>query len=320
MYSSPSLNFFQSFVMGYLINLLRQVKNQVGNPQVNQEKKQLIPLLVITLVVTGIIGGIREFGWMQFFELAVWDSMVRLSPDRGEDERLLIVEINEQDIQTQKQWPLADETIAQVLTNLQQHNPNVIGLDLYRDVVHKPGHEALVTALAADNVIAIENLINGVPAPPAVPPDRIGFNDFVVDQDNVVRRNFMYTEIKDPAKIYYSFALRLTLAALDLGEEAVVADDIALQVNGQSLPILTPNAGSYHLDEGETVGWQILINYRSANHVAPVVSITDILNNRVNPALIEGKTIWWVPPPLVRKICSLPPTARPTVARFRCPG
>jgi CHASE2 domain-containing sensor protein len=68
---------------------------------------------------------------------------VQLQPDAGPDPRLLVVEIAESDIQAQNQWPLNDRTLAELLEKLQQYQPEVIGLDLYRNIPQPPGHEAL---------------------------------------------------------------------------------------------------------------------------------------------------------------------------------
>jgi len=79
------------------------------------------------------------------------------------------------------------------LTKLQKYDPKVIGLDLYRDLPQEPGHKELLARLKAPNAVAIAKLSDaespGVPAPPGVPADRVGFNDFLLDADGVVRRN-----------------------------------------------------------------------------------------------------------------------------------
>src|SRR6266542_740857 len=72
-------------------------------------------------------------------------------------------------------------------------HPRSIGLDLYRDRAVPPGNDALQTILTAHpEIMAIMKAptpdASGVAPPPAVPPERIGFSDLLVDADGVVRR------------------------------------------------------------------------------------------------------------------------------------
>ena len=129
-------------------------------------------------------------------ELAAFDQLMRLQPEGRPDPRLLIVGISEADIQQQQQSIMSDQVIAQALSQLQQHQPKVIGLDLYRDIPQPPGHEALLEQLQAANVIVITELgsdqVASVPPPPGAPAARIGFNDLIIDPDGVLRRNLMF--------------------------------------------------------------------------------------------------------------------------------
>jgi CHASE2 domain-containing sensor protein len=51
-----------------------------------------------------------------------------------------------------------------------------------------------------------------VPPPPGIPDKRVGFNDFVLDPDGVIRRNLLF--VSDGKKTSFSFSLRLALAYL----------------------------------------------------------------------------------------------------------
>ena len=138
-------------------------------------------ILIATLVATTFITGAKKLGGLQRFELFIFDSLVRLKADAGRDSRLVIVGITETDIQ-EYGHPLSDQKVADVLEIIQQHDPKVVGLDIYRKTFHPPGREALNQQLAADNLIAITNVgtdtnIDRVPPPDGVPWERIGFKD-----------------------------------------------------------------------------------------------------------------------------------------------
>lgn len=248
-------------------------------------------VITISLVITGLIIGIRQTGSLQFLELFAFDQMVRLQPDRGADPRLLIVKITEADIKNQKQWPLTDQTLAQLLEKLQQHQPKAIGLDLYRNLPQPPGQTALLKQLQASNVITITNLgdtqTDGVPSIPGVGEDQIGFNDFVIDPDGIVRRNWIYAY--QGTEKFYSFSLRLSLQYLkDRGASFQVKPD-ELQLGNTVFPSLQPNSGGYQ--DIDSTGYQVLLAYRSAEQVADQVSLTEVLQNQVEPNRIKNKVV-----------------------------
>ncbi|PSF38438.1 diguanylate cyclase [Aphanothece hegewaldii CCALA 016] len=256
-------------------------------------------VLIASLLITLAIMGVRQTKGLQVFELAAYDHLVRRSIPHQPDERLLIVGISESDIQKQKRWPLSDQIIARLLQKLQQHQPKVIGLDVYRDIPQGVGHEELVKQLQAKNVITIakgeERESDAVSSPPEVPSMQVGFSDLIVDIDNVVRRNLLYVEspflstnLTNPAK-FYSFALRVSLKYLNNLDFQVTPD--ALKIGSTQFNRLTPNAGGYQLDLKDTVGWQILLRYHSPNRVARQVSLTEVLEGKIDPSWLKNRVI-----------------------------
>ncbi|NBD14768.1 MAG: EAL domain-containing protein [Cyanobacteria bacterium] len=248
------------------------------------------PLVAASFLATGAVIGTRQLGQLQGWELAAYDFLVRSTPETALDSRLLIVEIDEVTIQQQQQWPLSDQVIADAIQILQQHQPQAIGLDLYRDIPQLPGRDALLQELAADNVVMIETLkapgATYIPAPANVPEARVGFNDIIIDPDNVVRRNLMYVQIA--GQDYLSFALRLSLQYLD--KPTVELNSDLMTINNTEFPALGANAGGYVLETEETAGWQVLLNY-SNRDVARHLSFNDILAGNYNPAWVKGKIV-----------------------------
>ncbi|MEM9806712.1 MAG: EAL domain-containing protein, partial [Cyanobacteria bacterium P01_D01_bin.56] len=253
------------------------------------------PLEFIAVAVTGAMVGMRHLGLSQPLELAIYDWFLRSQSDLAPDSRILIVGITEDDIQQQQAWPLSDEVIAQLLQQLQQHHPAAIGLDLYRDIPHPPGEDLLKQQLQSNNVIVIEKLggidTYQVPAPANIPEKQIGFNDFVIDPDGIVRRNFMYAA--SGKKRYYSLSLRLAQLHLaknhpELSSSLDVTNN-AFQLGQARFERLKSTSGAYQaIDNG---GYQSLLRYRSKNTPARLVSLNDILNNRIDPAWINNKVV-----------------------------
>ncbi len=248
-------------------------------------------VIVASIVITGLVLGAKQLGCFQFLELVTFDQMIRFLPDAGPDPRLLVIKITEADLQKQKQWPLSDQTLSQLLQKIQELKPRVIGLDLYRNLPQPQGHESLLKELQTPNVITITNLgdtnSEGVSAIPGISAEQIGFNDFVIDPDGVVRRNLIYAYEGD--KKFYSFSLRLSLKYL--AQEGIVlkVKPDALLLGNTVFPPLDSNAGGYqNIDDA---GYQVLISYRSAEHVAREVSLSEVLNGQINPDWIKDKVV-----------------------------
>lgn len=250
------------------------------------------PALITSLIVAGLVVGTRQVGGLQPWELLTYDEMLRLRPDQGPDPRLLVVTVTEQDIQDQQRWPLSDEVIARLLQQLQQYSPRTIGLDIYRDISHPPGQPELLKQLQAPNVIAItlvgDAVKDGVPAPPGVDQDRVGFSDIVLDPDTVVRRNFLFATSE--GQDFYSFSLRLSLHYL--ADQQLTVKPLAhkaLQVGDRIFPTLSKHSGGYrNLDDR---GYQMMLNYRSGNTAVRQVSLQAVLSGRVDPAWVKDKLV-----------------------------
>ncbi|MEM9908622.1 MAG: EAL domain-containing protein [Cyanobacteria bacterium P01_D01_bin.44] len=248
--------------------------------------------LLISLLVPGLLIGINRLGSFQSLELAVYDHWVRSQSSTDIDDRLLIIGIGEDDIQNQVQWPLSDKLLAQLLAQLQQHEPAAIGLDLYRDKPYLPGTRDLEQQLQADNTIVITKLIdedgkNSVPAPTSVAPEQIGFNDFVLDMDGVIRRYLMFAALGDEK--FYSLSLRLSLRYLAEQDIEPTFKANAIELGDATFTRLKPDAGGYH--HIDTAGYQILLQYRSPNHTARQLSLTDVLAGDFEPEWIRDKIV-----------------------------
>ena len=239
--------------------------------------------------VTGLVLGTRQLGQLESLELAVYDAMVRVRPEPSVDSRLLIVAITEADIRTQKRWPFPDSVYAAALSQLQQHQPRAIGLDILRDIPAEPGHDALTKELRRSNVIAIQSLGNtpeeAIPAPPKLPSDRVGFNDLITDTDGVIRRNLMF--VSDGAAEYVSFSTRLAMQYLSHSGDLLPNGDFVL---GKAVfsPLRSNSGGYQRID---AAGEQVLLDYRSVRYPSEVVTLSQVLQKQVNPALIRDRVV-----------------------------
>lgn len=246
-------------------------------------------LIVAGAGIVCVLLVIRQMGGLEPLELATYDQILRLRPEQGMDSRLLIVGITEADIRVQQQWPLSDRVIAQLFQRLQRNQPKAIGLDIFRDIPHPPGHADLLAELRRPNVVAIRYLgsrpQDTIGPPPTMSPAQIGFSEVLTDADGVTRRNLMFAE--DRETIVTSFATRL--AQLYLGQPSQLTPEGQLQLGNTLFPKLTATTGGYqNLDDR---GYQILLHYRSSAAPARQVSLQQVLDGQVNPDWIRGRVV-----------------------------
>ncbi|MEO1593535.1 MAG: CHASE2 domain-containing protein, partial [Cyanobacteria bacterium J06632_22] len=268
------------------------------------------PVLLTSLIVSATLLGVRYFGGLEKFELAAYDHLLSLRPDAGEDDRILIVGVTEADIQGLAEWPLTDQTVTQLLTKLQSYDPRVISLDIMRDVPLEPGRVELLRLLdRSTNIVAVCKASTrdyiGVPPPPGIAPEFVGFADLVIDPGGTLRRSLLWMSPPTPSgglieesghqcsgpDTVLSLGLQSALYYLiheDIYPEQTEQGELKL---GDTLfQSLQSNFGGYQtIDPG---GYQIMLKYQSPEHPARQVSLDDVLSDRVDPDWIRDRMVF----------------------------
>ena len=270
-----------------------------------QRSKRILKRTVLANVgITALVMGMRFFGLLQTWELQAYDQLMRWRPDEGVDNRLLVVEVTEEDLNYQRekgiigQWSLSDAALEQVLEKLTPHQPRAIGLDIYRDFPVHPDYQGLVNRLQNnDRFFAIcegnnpTKNFSGVSPPPEVPENRVGFSDVVRDSDGVLRRYLWYATFHFHSLCTAQASFSLLLALRYLADEGIEPEVIGenLQVGGVRLRRLERPAGGYQQFESE--GYQMLLNYRTRGDVAPRITLTEVLEGGFDPSWVEDRVV-----------------------------
>ncbi|MGC1310216.1 MAG: EAL domain-containing protein [Phormidesmis sp.] len=255
------------------------------------KRLQSDPYWLTGLIITALLLGLRQIGGLQSLELLVFDRMVRGQADRGPDPRLLVVELTEEDIRNLGEWPMSDQAMADLLNALQVHQPKAIGVDIYRDIPQGEGYAALAEALKDPKVVAITGLgisaDDRIPPPPNLSSDQVGFNDFIIDSDGILRRSLLFAAEGNEA--LYSFALQLSRKYLEEEGAEFSVDLESLKIGATEFLPLNVNSGGY--DSINPAGYQMLLDYRSSNWVARKVTLSEVMSGQVEPAWIEDKIV-----------------------------
>ncbi len=266
-------------------------------------RQELQTVLLSSLMITGLVAGTRWLGWLQPLDLWSFDRLMQSRPAEPPDSRLLAVTITEQDIQaegeTMRRGSISDRTLNQLLKKLEQHQPAVIGLDLYRDA---PADVAeLVTRLKQKHLFAVckrpaaKSDPIGVLPPPEVPESRLGFSDFVRDADGVVRRHLLVLPSNPSSRCTAAYAFSVQLANQYLeanGIQATVTPQNDLQFGNTVFRQLQSRTGGYQSLIANS--GQVLLNYRAApspREIAQQATLAQVLTDQINPNAIKGRIV-----------------------------
>ncbi len=237
--------------------------------------------------------GLRLIGALEPLELAMLDQFFRWRSPEPEDNRIVIVGIDEADVR-QYRWPIDDALLAKLLDKVRQNNPRAIGLDLARDLPVGKGYAQLEKLFkTTPNLIVITKKADLVdsnyaisssdinPPPALANTDQVGAINLPVDADGRIRRGLLALRLPD-GKDTLSFGLQLALLYLD-GEKTVPFEQAL------NPPRLKANDGGYsHADVG---GHQFIINYRRSLQGFRFVRMADVLENKISPDLLRDRVV-----------------------------
>lgn len=254
--------------------------------------------------IVGLVVVARLAGFLQVQELMAFDDLMRLRITIPPAPRVVIVGINEADLALVKSLPVQDRDLAKMLRILQEYQPRVIGLDIFRNLPVEPGHTQLVQAFKdIPNIIGIEVALNqdetlNVKSPPDLPPQRVGFADFIVDEDGKLRRTLLASRTWH-GDLKYSFSLRLAQAYLS--HEGITLEQgnptknhnpkstDPIRFGSTELPRFQPNTGGYI--RADANGYQILLNFCAGYKPFKTISLTDILHRNFEPSWIRDRIV-----------------------------
>jgi CHASE2 domain-containing sensor protein/tRNA A-37 threonylcarbamoyl transferase component Bud32 len=268
------------------------------------------PAVIYSTLATVVLIAVQRLGILEPIETRIYDQMVRLRPDPGLDSRILVVGVTEADLQKLQELQktlnlsgqplsgtsLSGEVLEMLLAKLQQYQPRVIGLDIYRDLPVEPGHQKLLQRFQQnDNIITVckhaDSMHSETPAPQGVIPEQVGFSDNVEDNDGIIRRSLLALTPDAAARCNTPFSLGLQVALKYLiadGTQLQTTANKEIKLGNTVFAKLKSDSGGYNNVDDQ--GYQILLNYRRVE-AAQLVSVSDILTDKINPSLITNRVI-----------------------------
>ena len=287
----------------------QQAKNQTPQPSKLQleylsasrelpfRKVKKRSIIGLSMGVTLLVMLARILGFFEPIELVGYDHLIRQRPNEAQDDRFLMVAVDEESTDFLKEKLIArkyrpgigtisDDALNHALENLAKYRPRLVGLDFYRDFPALPVVKQSLRE--AGNLISIcksSYKNKGVAKAPEIPIKRAGFNDLLSEGKNeapMVRRHYLM-QSADPefCNTPTSFSLLLTerylqqekvpytspmtpegnfrVSTLGVGERTV-----------KSLFVL--QSGPYAPRIDKLAGYQTLLNFRTVSNPTENIS------------------------------------------------
>jgi adenylate cyclase len=235
-------------------------------------------------------------GLLQLLEWAVLDGRFRVEPPRPPQPSIVLVTIDDPDIRELGQWPLTDATLAQLLTQIRQQQPRVVGLNLYRDLPVGPGQAQLdAVARTMPNLIGIyREMLPGLQPDRQTRFKRHAASDLVVDGDGKIRRGLL-SLYNDRQDLVFTLGTQLALDYLAqdgirpiaLGQSSPNRPRTVQLGRSQIQPLQAQSGGYAGVDVG---GFQILLRHNSVGSL-PRVSARSLLRGQVDPELLRDRIV-----------------------------
>ena len=258
--------------------------------------------VVIALLVFAVIITVRHAGYLQFLEFKAYDYFIRKEVKAPTSEPIVLVELTEEDIHSPSlDYPIYDDKLAKILSNLAADKPAVIGLDIWRDIpVPKSGiyaDQLTQVLLSNSNIVAIFTL-GGVAPPAALKsyPDRLAFNDnFLIDLGvdltvPKVRRSLLFS-LSSAGDILFSFPFRLATCYLErqgIGPEVDPADPKVCRLGkGRFQPFQANDAEYVGADAG---GTQLLLDFKCPDYFRRF-TLSQALEGKIPPGSLKDKIV-----------------------------
>jgi adenylate cyclase len=246
-------------------------------------------------VIVAVIILVRGHGWLQPFELLIYDALRVAWSGHEINNRILLVSVNESDIRhLQDKWPLQDGYLADLLERIASWKPRAIAVDIYRDFPRPPGSEQLVKTLARYPNILWGFKLGDANDPGNPPPqqlrgtDRAVLADTLADPGRVVRRALLFAD--DGKEQYTGMGTALALGWL-AGERIQLqpGTDDSLRLGKATIVPLDDTRGPYVRMDSR--GYQMLMDYHGG--AAPFLrkSVGDIMESEDAAALVRGRVV-----------------------------
>jgi len=176
----------------------KQISDDRAMPFSRKQASAAATLLAGYGIAALILWGLEKSRILQSINLLVYDYITHLSPaPSGQTKPIVIIGISEGDIKTYG-WPIDDSLLCAGIDRLSKDGVKAIGLDLYRDKGIGAQQNCLRETIKNNpKIVSIFNVADAIDPIPGAPIAQQGYNDLVIDEDGVVRRDLVHVGGQD---------------------------------------------------------------------------------------------------------------------------
>ena len=263
--------------------------------------------IITTLLTSLLVIILRLSGIFELFELKVLDFFFTHRLPKNSDNRIVLVNFTENDINYLQEYSLSDEVLTTLLKKIKKQKPNIIGLDIFRNfpvpsIANNPSQNQQAYSdlqeffRSTTNLIGIAKITDSKAYPSVNPPStlkqlgQVSAADIVVDDDGIVRRGNLFPIADGSAKSSIP-SLGLAVAFNYLATEGIKPseDEAWLKLkNTVFLPFKANDGGYIGADDS---GYQIILNWRSCGASFRQVSVSEVLQDRIPQKLFQGRIV-----------------------------
>jgi CHASE2 domain-containing sensor protein len=228
----------------------------------------------------------------QYLELKSYDILLRLSPNRPVAERVIVVGIDDRSIAALGRLPWDRRVISRLIDQINAGHPSAIGVDLFFDVPTETRADidlaqsirhsgkvvfpaALVSAQPTTNSQA--PLTHWLFSLPVFEPAVVGHVNASPDSDGICRRICLSWTAR--GQRFWAFGLEIFRLASGLAAIPPLEKDTSFDLGGMTVPARRAD------------GYQVLLHYSDSAAPIPVLSAMDVLSDRWNADIVEGKAV-----------------------------
>ncbi|MDJ1182300.1 CHASE2 domain-containing protein [Roseofilum casamattae] len=257
------------------------------------------PYLALIIIASSVSASAIAVNFLGLFNLLEWgirDLFFRLRPQEPQDERIVIITIDEDDIKFAGNWPIPDRVLARAIEKISDRQPAAIGLDIYRNIPEEPGYAELQEIFSTTpNLIGVEKIIGDrvEPSPILQSLNRVALADLVVDGDGNIRRALLSTTDDENDGVIKS-GLATNIATEYLKQQGITletidAEQLKFQLGKATFTPLQHREAGY--SEQALGGYQILLNWRGATSMFPTISLQEAIEGKIPPHLIRDRIV-----------------------------
>lgn len=175
-------------------------------------------------IAAGLLWGLEASRILQSVNLLIYDSITHLrSAPSGQSKPIVLIGISESDIKTYG-WPIDDSLLCAAVDRLSNEGVKAIGLDLYRDKGIGAQQNCLRQTIQNNpRLVSIFNVADNIGPIPGAPTRQQGYNDLVVDEDGVVRRDLVHVGGQDESFVTLPMRLLEVATGKDTLRRAIEA-------------------------------------------------------------------------------------------------